>query len=47
MILRNCTTALINKQSIETTETRAKEIQKIAEKIIGKAVAVAEDYTEG
>lgn len=45
--LRNSTTALFTNGRIETTITRAKEIQQLAEKIIGKAVAAEADYTEG
>lgn len=33
-VLRNMTTSLLREERIETTETRAKEIQRLAEKMI-------------
>lgn len=42
-LLRNLTTALIWHGRIETTEARAKEVRRIAEKLITKAVRTYED----
>lgn len=44
-ILRGMVTALLQHGRIVTTETRAKEIQSIAEKLIAKAVKEADNYT--
>ncbi len=45
-ILRNLVTALLNYGKIETTHMRAKETQRIAEKIITKAIRCYEDTVE-
>ena len=45
-ILRNLTTALIWNGKIETTETRAKEVRSIAEKIITLAVREYDNTVE-
>lgn len=44
-ILRGMVTALLQHGRIVTTETRAKEIQSITEKLIAKAVKEADNYT--
>ena len=44
-MLRGLTTALLQNGRIETTETRAKEVKKIAEKLITAAVKEADNYT--
>ncbi|HHX37991.1 MAG TPA: 50S ribosomal protein L17 [Clostridiaceae bacterium] len=44
-ILRNLVTTLIVNGKVETTVTRAKEAQKIAEKLITKAVKEAGNFT--
>lgn len=44
-ILKNLVTALIEHGKIETTEARAKEVKKIAEKLITLAVKEADHYT--
>ena len=44
-MLRGLTTALLQNGKIETTETRAKEVKKIAEKFIAMAVKEADNYT--
>lgn len=46
-LLANQVTALIDHERIETTEARAKEIKKIAEKIIALAVKFEGDFTVG
>ena len=46
-ILRNLTTALIWNEKIETTETRAKEVRSIAEKLITLAVKQSEGNAAG
>ena len=45
-LLRNQVTALINNGKIVTTETRAKEIRKIAEHLIAMAVKEKDNYEE-
>ncbi len=44
-ILRGMVTSLLQHGSIVTTQTRAKEIQSIAERLIGKAVKEADNFT--
>lgn len=44
-MLRGLTTALLQKGRIETTEARAKEVKKIAERLIANAVREADNYT--
>ena len=44
-LLRNQVTALIQHGRITTTDTRAKEIRRIAEKLISDAVNEADNYT--
>jgi len=44
-MLRSLTTALLQNGRIETTETRAKEVKKIAEKLITLAVREADNFT--
>jgi large subunit ribosomal protein L17 len=44
-MLKNLVTALFNNGKITTTETRAKEVQKMAEKLIAKAVRELDNYT--
>ncbi len=44
-ILRNLVTALLQNGKIETTETRAKEVSKIAEKLIASAVKECDNFT--
>lgn len=44
-MLRGLVTALLQNGSIVTTETRAKEVQSIAERIIAKAVREADNFT--
>ena len=44
-ILRNLVTALLQNGRIETTETRAKEVSKIAEKLISSAVKECDNFT--
>lgn len=44
-MLRGLVTALLQNGSIVTTETRAKEVQSIAEKLIGLAVREADNFT--
>ncbi|MBR3918104.1 MAG: 50S ribosomal protein L17 [Clostridia bacterium] len=44
-MLRGLVTALFQNGSIVTTETRAKEVQSIAERIIAKAVREADNFT--
>jgi len=44
-ILRNLTTALILNGKIETTEARAKEVSRIAEKLITEAVKQKDAFT--
>ena len=44
-MLRGLVTALFEHGSITTTETRAKEVQSIAEKLIGSAVKEVNNYT--
>ena len=44
-MLRGLVTSLLQHGSIVTTETRAKEVQSIAEKLIGLAVKEANNYT--
>ncbi len=44
-MLRGLVTALLQNGSIVTTETRAKEVQSIAERIISKAVREADNFT--
>lgn len=44
-ILRNLTTQLIVGGSVETTITRAKEVRKIAEKLITDAVTEADNFS--
>lgn len=43
-MLRSLTTALLENGKIVTTETRAKEVQSIVEKLIGKAVKEADNF---
>jgi len=45
-MLRNLTTNLLYHGKIKTTETRAKEVRKVAEKLITLAVAEKDNYTE-
>lgn len=45
-LLRNQVTALINNGKIVTTETRAKEIRKIAERLIAMAVKEKDNFEE-
>lgn len=45
-LLRNQVTALLYHGKIKTTETKAKEIRKIAEKLITLAVKEKDNYTE-
>ena len=44
-ILRNLVTALLQNGKIETTETRAKEVKKIAESLIASAVKECDNFT--
>ena len=44
-MLRGLVTALLQNGSIVTTETRAKEVQSIAERLITKAVREADNFT--
>ena len=44
-VLRGLTTSLLLNGKLETTFDRAKEVQKIAEKLIGKAVKEADNFT--
>lgn len=44
-MLKGLVTSLLQHGSIVTTETRAKEVQSIAEKLIGLAVREADNYT--
>ena len=44
-MLKGLVTALLQHGSIVTTETRAKEVQSIAEKVIALAVKEADNYT--
>ena len=44
-ILKGLVTALLQNGSIVTTETRAKEVQSIAERVIGKAIKEADNFT--
>lgn len=44
-MLKGLVTALLQNGSIVTTETRAKEVQSIAERIISKAVREADNFT--
>jgi len=44
-ILRNLVTALLQNGRIETTDKRAKEVQKIAEKLIAAAAKESDNYT--
>lgn len=44
-MLKGLVTSLLQHGSIVTTETRAKEVQSIAEKLIGLAVKEADNYT--
>jgi large subunit ribosomal protein L17 len=44
-LLKGLVTSLFVNGKIETTEARAKEVQKIAEKIIGIAVKEADNFT--
>ncbi|HHY24158.1 MAG TPA: hypothetical protein GX527_07985 [Clostridiaceae bacterium] len=44
-ILRGLVTSLIANGRIETTETRAKEVKNIAEKLIALAVKEADNFT--
>lgn len=44
-MLRGLTTALLQNGRIETTETRAKEVRKIAEKLIAMAAKEADNFT--
>ncbi len=44
-MLRSLTTALLQNGRIETTEARAKEVKKIAERLIAMAVKEADNYT--
>lgn len=44
-ILRNLVTALIQNGKIETTETRAKEVQKIVDSLISTAVKECDNFT--
>lgn len=45
VMLRGLVTALLQNGSIVTTETRAKEVQSIAERLIGIAVREADNFT--
>jgi len=45
-MLRNLTTNLLYRGKITTTETRAKEVRRIAEKLITLAVKEKDNYTE-
>ena len=45
-MLRNLTTNLLYHGKIKTTETRAKEVRKMAEKLITLAVKEKDNYTE-
>jgi large subunit ribosomal protein L17 len=45
-MLRNLTTNLLFHGRIKTTETRAKEVRKVAEKLITLAVAERDNFTE-
>lgn len=45
-MLRNLTTNLLYHGKIKTTETRAKEVRRIAEKLITLAVKEKDNYTE-
>lgn len=45
-LLRNQTTALIYNGRIITTEARAKEVRKVAERLIAKAVKEKDNYEE-
>lgn len=45
-MLRNLTTNLLYHGKIETTETRAKEVRRVAEKLITLAVKERDNYTE-
>jgi large subunit ribosomal protein L17 len=44
-VLKNLVTALLNNGKITTTEMRAKEVQKMAEKLITKAVRELDNFT--
>lgn len=44
-ILRNLVTALIQNGKIETTDTRAKEVQKIVDSLISTAVKECDNFT--
>ncbi len=44
-MLKGLVTSLIDNGKIETTETRAKEVRKIAEKLINLAVREADNFT--
>lgn len=44
-MLRGLVTALLQNGSIVTTETRAKEVQSIAERLIGSAVKETDNFT--
>ncbi|MFA5341693.1 MAG: 50S ribosomal protein L17 [Clostridia bacterium] len=44
-ILKNLVTGLIMTGKLETTETRGKEVKKIADSIIAKAVAECDNFT--
>ena len=44
-MLKGLVTALLQNGSVVTTETRAKEVQSIAERLIGKAVKEADNFT--
>ena len=44
-ILRNLVTAFIQHGKIETTETRAKEVQKIVDSLISSAVKECDNFT--
>lgn len=45
-LIRNQVTALINKGKIVTTEARAKEVRKVAEKLIALAVKEKDNFEE-
>ena len=45
-MLRSLTTQLIYRGKIRTTETRAKEVRRIAEKLITTAIKERDNYTE-
>jgi len=45
-MMRNLTTNLLYHGRIKTTETRAKEVRKVAEKLITLAVAERDNFTE-